>query len=358
MGKCLKLKLRGMTMDKKDDEVYSNSYYLFKLRRMGFDKSDEELMNLALRYALQSVENEMGNGYYHINQSPFFKKSHHDKYVRDSAMEKVSFRMPKTAYKDLMTYFKGNGWNLTDGMNKILTDKLEMINTSKRTIFNNTEVIMLIPRTSNISELNSFSKIIGLFNPDIDFHSSYVYKGGFKKSFNIRYRLNHFLEGIFPLEEFSMMNESRLFGIRLGEMTDWDLFYERMSELYSDLDLDKCYFVKFPLNNYLDVNRQGQFQHHQYMGKHQGLYAFDDMGYHGTYMALDWKYDSSGLINLKFKFLPRDEFHHILRTSDFSPLNNALDDLLDSKFHIKELDESIQATERQLEFLKNLRDKI
>ena len=120
MGKCLKLKLRGMTMDKKDDEVYSNSYYLFKLRRMGFDKSDEELMNLALRYALQSVENEMGNGYYHINQSPFSKRVIMTNMSEILQCKKSASGMPKTAYKDLMTYFKGNGWNLTDGMNKIL----------------------------------------------------------------------------------------------------------------------------------------------------------------------------------------------------------------------------------------------
>lgn len=347
-------------MENEDDKAYSNEYYLYELRKRGFDKTDNEMINLALKYALQSVQNQMQNEIFGIRQSPFHKKSHHDRYVRGNAMEKVSFRIPKTAYNDLMTYFKGNGWNESEGFNKILTDRLNMINTSKRTIFNNTELIMLIPRRiSNIMELKSNSRIIGAFNPEIDFSSSYVYNDGFKKTFNIRYELKHFMEGNFPLETFSMMNESRIFGVKLAEMTDWNSFYEKMSVIYSDLDLDKSYFVRFPLNNYLDINRQGQFQHPQYMGKHQGLYAFDEFGNpYGAYMILNWAYDDSDLLSCKFDFIPRDEFHHILQSSSYAPLNRALDDFLHSEFHKKEIEDAIESTRRQLEFLENLHDKI
>lgn len=357
MEKRLKLKLRRQMMEKKENENYSNNYYLYNLRKMGFDKSDEELINLALKYTVRSVENNRQKGIYSINQSPFFKESHYDKYVRDAPMIPVNFRMPKTAYNDLINYFKGKGWDKSEGFKNILTDHLQLINTSQRTIFNNTELIMLIPRTSNLTELNSYSKIIGLFNPDIDFSSSYTYKNGFKRTFNIRYGLNHFMEGIFPLEDFSMMNESRLFGIQLRDLIDWNSFYEKMSAIYDDLDLDKCYFVRFPLNNYLDVKREGQYQHPQYMGKHQGIYTFDDMGYRGAYMILEWRYDS-GMINLKFNFIPRDEFQHILRKSDFNPLNNALTDLMQSEFQRKELEESIEDVKQHLAFLESLRDRI
>lgn len=293
-----------------------------------------------------------------INRSPFDKDVYHEKYVRDAPMEKVSFRIPKTAYNDLMTYFKGNGMDKSEGFNQILTDKLQLINSSKRTCFNNVELIMLLPKTKNLEELDDKSQIIACYNTKSDFHESYEYNDGFGKSFNIQYEMEEFCEDFFSLEPLQNMKESNVFGVNFGEMMDWDSFSAKLGELYEDLDMEDCYFVRFPLNNYLDVNRQGQFQHSRYMGKHQGIYIFDVFGYRRFYCLFNWSYHESGVIAYNFRFLPMGEFMRILEDSPHKNLNECYENLKNSKKDKEEIEELINKTERHLDFLKRLHDKI
>lgn len=293
---------------------------------------------------------------YHVNQSPFYKEKHHEKYIRGEQGVKVSFRIPKTAYNDLMTYFKGNGWNSTDGFNHILTEKLNSINTSKRTCFNNIELLMLIPNSSDIMELNEKSVIIGLYNADFDFKKDYNYVDGFKKGFNIVYERKFFCEDFFPIDIINSLKDSPLVDVDKKDIGIWDSLYQKLEELY-DIDLNNAFFVRFPLNNYLDVNRDGQYQDLMKEGFHKGIYVFNEFGGKSLYCVLTWNYlNQMGEMSLDFKFIHMMEFMRILSDSNYKPLNDARDGSHRSFYDKKELKRLIDDEERHLAHLKKLYD--
>ena len=289
-----------------------------------------------------------------INQSPFYKEEHHE----GKSDGKFDIRITKKLQKDLEHYFEANGLNRTDGIKQIIYEKVETINTFERTCFYNVELIMLLPKTSNLEELNDKSEIIALYNTKSDFDESYEYNDGFDDHFRILFDMKLFCEDFFPLEHLQMMKESMIFRVGFPEMMDWDSFSGKLGQLYSDLDMENCYFIRFPLNNYMDVERQGQFQHPKYMGKHHGLYIFDEFGFRRFYMILEWRYNGDNLISLDYQFISIRQFMSIIENSPHEDIHDCYDYILNSNQDKEEIKQLIEENKRTGEFLKRLYDKI
>ena len=295
-----------------------------------------------------------------IEQSPFYNERHHDKYTRGNESEKVDFKLSKKAYDDIMAYFKGRGLNKSDGFREIIYDKLESINTFKRNCFNNIELIMLLPKTRNETELNEKSQIIALYNTNTDFTKSYQYNEGFDKKFNISYDLNLLDKGTFPFNTLQALNPLKVFGMTGADLMDWDHFSQKIDEKYG-MNFDNCLFVRFPLNNYLDVKRDGQFQHPRHNGHHLGIYAFSEFGSMNRryYMLLQWEYHPSTLLmSMGFEFINSREFLNLIENSDYSPLNKSYESFEERNFSKKEIAKLIEEEERSLNHLKDLYNKI
>jgi len=303
----------------------------------------------------------MNNDYFQIlrlNKSPFYKERHHDKYVKGKRGVKVDFKISETAYNDLMKYFKGMGLNKTEGFKQIIWDKLEMINTSRRTCFNNVEVIMLIPRSRSVDELNEESRIIGLYNTESDFIDEFNHLDGFDKSFNYRYDLHGFYEDFFPMDIVNSTKESPIYRVNKRDLQNWDSLYARLDELYG-LGNGDWDFVRFPLNNYLDVNREGQFQSPSYRGKHEGIYIFDDLNNKRLYCLLNWSYSLENKnVLFDFSFVHMSEFMYILHDADYKKLRDSYKDLKNSDYDKEQFDMLIKNVEGHLDFLKRQREKM
>ena len=289
-----------------------------------------------------------------INQSPFHKDSHYEKYIRDAPMEKISFRIPKTAYNDLLTYFKGMGMEKSEGFKKILTDKLEMINTSKRTIFNNSELIMVIPKTRSLSELNDKSFILTLYNVKTDFKKGFIYQDGFNKTFNINYELEDF-GFFFPMDILRNLNKDVIFNSASSNpyvKGDFQEYHKRLEEFH-ELMLSDCYFVRFPLNNYLDINRDGQYQSSRLKGWHEGIYAFDDFNQYRLHFKLEWRYDNSGLIHFRGEFIPLSEFMFIVKNADMKNVRDCHESLLKNSHDREFMESSLRDAEEMKDWIEN-----
>lgn len=302
-----------------------------------------------------------------MDKSPFYKESHHEKYKRGKEQPKPSFRIPESAYNDLMRYFKANGMNETDGFRQLVWDKLESINTFReRRCFNQIEFIMLIPRNADIISMTENSRIIALYNTESDFIKKFNHQNGFKKDFNYHYDLNYFNEGFFR-KEMQIINstkESKVFRVNKNDLREWDRFYSRLEKLIEedeewDLNLADCYFVRCPLNNYLDVKREGQFQSSVYRGDHEGIYVFYDSWKKRFYCHIYWNYDlESRSIAFKVYFITMEEFMMTLKDADFRPLRESYGDLEHSEYEKKRLDSFIKGQEEILDFLRSERDKL
>ena len=303
------------------------------------------------------------------SKSPFYKESHHDKYKRGKQSVKVDFKIPETAYNDLMKYFKANGKSKTEGFEEMVWKKLETINTFRQKCFNNIEFIMLIPKTDDIAELTDKSRVIALYNTDCDFVDGFNYEyGGFDKSFNYQYDLSQFGKGFFGMEML-ILNSTKETSVRngrvtLGDLTDWDSFFARLEEIGKeeewDLNLRDCYFVRCPLNNYLDVNRDGQFQSPNRNGDHKAIYVFNDFK-KSLFCIIDWRYTQSSLgngdISFYTYFVPMGEFIKILSESNYKPLRDSIADINNSEYNKRALEVLIDGQEKWLELLKATYEK-
>lgn len=260
-----------------------------------------------------------------INQSPFHKESHFDHYKRGSKKMKVDFKISPSAYNDLLTYFNGRNIDKSDGFREIIFDKLETINTWKNNCFNNIEILMLIPiwKIKEKQHLSKHSDIIGVINTECDFIDSYNHVQGFQKTpLNIRYEMKQIHEYNFPFDILQSTKEPCLFHFESEDLKDFDSFYNRLDEL-TEFHLDEYAFTRFPLNNYLDINRQGEFQHPKYMGKHQGIYIFDNIGYRRLFWIIDWEYSGDGFITFSnSRFIDMVDFMKIVKNADYKPLRD------------------------------------
>ncbi len=293
-----------------------------------------------------------------VNQSPFFKESHHGRYVRGEPMEKVDFKIPKTAYKDLMTYFKGNGLTKTEGFNQLVSDKLNIINSHKRTIFNNIELVMMIPKTMNLKELNDKSFILTLYNTKTDFENEFIHNEGFNKTFNFNYELMDF--SFLPIDIFNNLKkniEFHLFSHNPYKTGGIMKYYQRLEE-HQDLKMSDYYFVRFPLNNYLDINREGQYQHSGMRGWHEGLYVFDDFNHHRLYFQLEWKYtpyqtSESGSLKLRGYFLNKIDFMYIVKNADMKNVRDCHESLLNNSHDREFMESALKDAMEMKEWIEN-----
>lgn len=288
-----------------------------------------------------------------INQSPFDKDKYHGKYIRGEPKKSESIRIPKTVHNDLMTYFEGNGMGFSEGVNKILADRLQMINSSKRTCFNNIELIMIIPYTSNLEELNDKSQIITVYNTKSDFENAFIYQEGFNKQFNINYELENF--SFFPMDILKNLKkdvEFHMSGTNPYKTMEWKEYHQRMME-HLDLDFNKCYFVRFPLNNYLDVNREGEFQSSRLRGWHEGLYIFDDFNHRRLYFKMEWEYDSVKLIKFRGVFLNKIDFMYIVKNADMKKVRDCHESLLNNTHDREFMESALKDAEDMKEWIEH-----
>ena len=205
-------------------------------------------------------------------ESPF-----HDEYVKDYTGNKPNlptFRINKYMLEDLENHFKKSNMTWTDGMTQMIHEYLDRICLERRT-FNHLEVIMLIPKSDSIDEMESKSKIIAYINSNTDFKEYYEHKA-FEGEYNILFELMPFDELNFPMNILRETKDSCVINTSKEDCESFEKFKDSQKELYDDIDLDDCYFVRFPLNNYLDVKNENGYAHGLFNMEHLGLYVFHD----------------------------------------------------------------------------------
>lgn len=303
-----------------------------------------------------------------MNKSPFYKKSHHDSYKHGNPKIPKSIRIPKDAHDDLMAYYNGIGIDeISEVLNQLICEKLEMINTFKRRkVFNNIELIMLIPKTDDRIELEDKSRIIALYNTDEDFIDGFNHLKRFPTKFNYQYDMKPFGESFFRSEMNIINNtkESPVYRVNKRDLSRWESLSQRLESISReeewDLNVRDCYFVRCPLNNFLDVKREGQYQSNlNHRGDHDGIYVFDLLNARRLYCIINWNYSlENGNIGFNIEFLNQRQFMEILEESDFKTLRESYSKLNNSDYDRERLDKMIEGEERWLEFLKHEREKM
>lgn len=212
-------------------------------------------------------------------ESPF-----HKEYEYKPKKNTPTLRINPNITRELKNHFQDSNLSWTDGMTLIIKDYLDRLCLQRQT-FNHLEVIMLIPKTDDIDELVDKSKIIAYINSKTDFNEYYEHKG-FDGKLNLVYELIPFDDLNFPLNIIRETKDSCVINTPKEDCQSFEKFKARQKELYSDLkdykgndrslDLDDCYFVRFPLNNYLDSAHNGQYYHDFLKKDHLGIYFFHD----------------------------------------------------------------------------------
>lgn len=237
-------------------------------------------------------------------ESPFHKE-YNEKGTKNNP--KLDVRLSIKAQEDLRKHFdglygKGKG-NFSRGIQMICQNYLDRLCFEKK-IFEHLEVIMLIPKTDNVRELEVKSHIIAFVNHDIDFKEYYI--SSHRKGENyLAYDLMNFNENNFPMNLLKETVDSNVIYTPRESLTSFNVFKQRQAQLYQELDIDDCYFVRFPLNNYLDKNLNGQFHHPTFKGNHIGLILLEDiLADRKIFMIVDWYYESefSHYISIDYQF--------------------------------------------------------
>jgi hypothetical protein len=285
-------------------------------------------------------------------QSPF----HKERNLQDKTTS-VSFRLPTEAYNDLMDYFNNifDSNAKTNGFKKISLNALDMI-CSERKTYNNLECFMLIPKTDDIGELYD-SEIIVFINDDIDFENDFNLVSKFNDDYNLVYSLYDFTEENVPFGIFTNVRESCLYRLRKDfALESWYSFTSALGTLYKDLNLDDCYIVRFPLNNYLDVFRDGQYQNETYKDDHIGAYVFEDISSkRKIYCKIVWNYTHEmNLISFDLIFEPESEFINDIYKMNDKRLNEAINDVITDKHRIDVLLEIRKNIEDELSFVDEI----
>jgi len=315
-----------------------------------------------------------------MNKSPF-----HDETLSAETLDKrKTVRFTNEEYNQLNKYFEENNLEFSEGIRSLCYAKLDTICNERKT-FPNLEVIMLIPKMSlpypkdenvdvegfaeNYFEiLIEASQIIAIINTDIDFRSGFNHSNAFNDEVNYKldYELKDFKAENFPMEIIQNTNESHVYRTNEGDLNDFDSFKDRQKELYShkfiakddfsNLNVDDCYFVRFPLNNYLDEFRSGQFQQKLYSNYHEGVYVFEAVnGLIKYYCFINWYYSNEGN-NISFEIYFSDEkqfLDEIYFTKDFELINSALS-IVDGENSRKRLEDYLARLEDEVLFVNEL----
>ena len=281
----------------------------------------------------QMVENFKG---FQMKQSPY----HID---RSSKKQHLSFRIEEKAVEDLKKHFKTTSDDvLSEGLRKLCFKELDNLCLEKKT-FNNLECFMLIPKTDDVFELNNKSQIVAIANTEADFNENYTHTTPFNDDYNLTYELIDFESKYFINEMKILQNtqESCVFNTSKNDLRHFETFKDRQRALYSEdndifnLNVDDCYFVRFPLNNYLDKFIDGQFQHEAYSENHIGIYVLNDVVRgRKLFLIIDWYYLSEYEVQLRIDidFASYEKLnHHIMNAKD-DKLVEALKEAMSDKF--------------------------
>lgn len=296
----------------------------------------------------------MLNNQFSMTQSPFYKNRN-----LNGKTQSISFRIPIEVHDDLKEYFGGlhDENPITNGLKDFSINILNHV-CSERKIFSKLNLVLLIPKTDDINELNEKTEIIGFFNDDIDYVKSLNTENyiGDIPDYEIRYDLAPFEEKYsfvshFIVEVIQNTKIGSFYRIHNPSITSYGLLKEKLSELYPNLDLDECYIVLTHLNNYFDEFRNGQYQSKEYNNYHDGAYVFTDYdAKRKLYCCISWIY-SSDFENITFdiKFIKELVFDTmVFNTEDKDFLNkyekilnneDLLDSLLENRERILEIKE-------------------
>lgn len=279
-----------------------------------------------------------------MKKSPF-----HEDYVSNPKSDKrPTIRIPIEAYNQLNNYFEENNLDFSKGIRSLCYDKLDTICNERKT-FNNLEVFMLIPKMNlpypydENFDINSFQKnfyhilttyseIIAVVNTECDFKNNFNHIRSFNDDYVLCYQMEDFKAENFPLHILQNTNESKVYRTHEGALNSFHSLQNRLGEVFHDsndfsLDVNDCYFVRFPLNNYLDEFRSGQYQQEAFSNTHEGVYVFEAFdGAIRHYCYIDWDYSKENE-NIAFEIYFTDEasfLDDVYKTRDKKLIHSAL----------------------------------
>jgi hypothetical protein len=299
-----------------------------------------------------------------MRKSPFHQE------IKNSKTKSVSFRLPIDAHDRLMKYFEANyDFNAkTKGLNDLCFKQLDMLCDERKT-FNNLECFMLLPKyTNDPDKLSISSQIIAIVNTECDFRKGFNHQSPFNHDYKIDYTLSDFNFENFPMEIIANTKDSCVYRTNIKDLNSFYTFKDRQSQLYYDyrfnqnedlpnLNVEDCYFVRFPLNNYLDVYRNGQYQKDNFNDFHEGIYAFYDLEAHSyLYCIIEWSYSlEMDLITFDLHFVKHDDVIQKIYDAKDEKLNETFFNLPYTKDRMqKEIKEMISMLEENLSYYKSL----
>lgn len=308
-----------------------------------------------------------------MRKSPF-----HEDYVSNTKTDKrPTIRIPIEAYDQLNNYFEKNNLDFSKGIRSLCYDKLDTICNERKT-FTNLEVFMLIPKmsipyphdedfdvekfTDNYFDiLEAKSEIIAVVNTEVDFRSGFNHAHSFDEieNYKLSYEMKDFNAENFPMEILQNTNERCVYRTNENALNSFDSFKARMSAVFPNLDVNDCYFVRFPLNNYLDEFRNGQYMQRAYSDFHESVNVFEAV--HGAikyYCFINWDYSSESR-NISFETYFGDEtmfINDVYQTKDKELINSALS-IVDGEDRRKRLENYKARLEDEVSFLNSLLER-
>lgn len=315
-----------------------------------------------------------------MRKSPF----HDDSLANSKSDKRPTIRIPSEAYERLNNYFEANNLDFSKGIRSLCYDKLDTICNERKT-FNNLEVFMLIPKIKidNIdlddmesavnlyyNILNTTSQIIAIVNTECDFREDFNHVRRFEDDYNLSYEMKEFNAENFPMNILRNTKDSCVYRTNKKDLNSFYTFKDCQSQLYDDnrfstmedmfsLGVDDCYFVHFPLNNYLDEFRNGQFQQKDFSNSHEGVYVFEARnGLFKHYCFINWDYSKEN-DNISFELYFSDsEFFldEVYKTKDEKLIYSALG-VINGDNRRKRLEEYKQRLSDEIDYVNHLLEK-
>jgi len=278
---------------------------------------------------------------FNAKESPFHKE-YNEKGTKNNP--KLDVRLSIKAQKDLKKHFEElygtKDGAFSKGIQMICHDYLDKLCFEKK-IFEHLEVIMLIPKSDNLKVLDVKSHIIAFVNHDVDFNEHYISSHREGEDY-LAYDLMDFKEMNFPMNLLKETVDSNVIFTPKEYLNSFNNFKQRQKELYQDLDIDDCYFVRFPLNNYLDEYIDGQFHHRTFKGNHIGLILLEDIiADRKIFMIVDWFYESdfTKTISIDYQFAEGEELLDWIK-NDYDEEDSAMVRSAFKRFHDNEYRQS------------------
>lgn len=287
-----------------------------------------------------------------MSKSPFHKERN-----LKGKTKNIAFRLPIEAYEDLKNYFEGvygEDGALSKGFKDLSYETLDSVCLERKN-YNNLNVFMLIPKTDDLDDLHCFSEIFAFIDIDNDIEDDFNVVSRFEDDYNILYNLVDFNEENVPMGIFAHSKEFCLYRLRKDVVCDSLLSLKvGLYSLYphlKDKNLDDFYMVRFPLNNYLDTFRNGQYQSLTYNNSHEGAFIFYDLVENRKlYSVIRWDYSpESNHIFLDFLFYKPEDFSDVIYSAEDEKLNEVYKEIRDTDYR---KDGLIVFRERLIEDLK------